>query len=345
MAEARWNHIPASDVAAWNGWLLRTDASLHQFPYWNEPYRRVRCTPNYLAHGPHSAPDAYACVLTLGLPPLRIGLVHRGPVLLGPGGASAVDRIESLLHWARRAGVAFLRFTHTDAALLEALAATGPSERIDSFPFHRGDPKSDLVVPLPADEHQLLASYRKDARREIRRDLRRGYEIRREENPEALAEVWPMFVAHSRRRGFRHLRPLSWWLDVMRHAQPDGCAYLYVASLRGTPVAADLYVRDRNSVRSITAWDEAALGGAPSPSTFLAWHAMHDLRQHGIRDFTLGPAAGSLLSYKRRFHPREQVFPEPVTLIANETSYRLWKAAILPLRSAWPRVRRALRRL
>ena len=115
--------------------------------------------------------------------------------------------------------------------------------------------------------------------------------------------------------------------------------------LRGSPVAADLHVRDRSSVRSITAYDAAALRDTPAPSTFLAWHAMNDLRRRGIRDYTLGPATGSLLAYKQRFRPREEIHPEPVTLIARQASYRLWKATFLPLRNVWPRLRRAMRRL
>jgi hypothetical protein len=240
VVEAEWSHVPAADVPSWNRRLLETDASLHQYPYWNEPYRRVRCTPHYLIHGAASAPDAFACVLSLGVAPLRIGLVHRGPVLLEAGRESVIARIAGLLDWARRSGLAFVRFTHTDAALLDAVASAGPAERIDAFPFHRGDPGSDLVVSVPGDERELLASFRKDARREIRRDLQRDLKIFVHEDPEALAELWPMFAAHSRRRGFRHFRPLSWWLDVMRVAQPYACARLYVASLRGTPVAADL---------------------------------------------------------------------------------------------------------
>jgi hypothetical protein len=98
-------------------------------------------------------------------------------------------------------------------------------------------------------------------------------------------------------------------------------------------------------VRSITAWDETALAGAPSPSTFLAWHAMRDLRRSGIREFTLGPSEGSLLDYKMRFQPRQETYPEPVTLIASQTSFRFWRRAVLPLRASWPRVRQALLRL
>ena len=346
MAEDEWSEVPAEQAAGWNRRLLDTDASLHQYPYWNAPYRQVRWTPHALVFGSDAAPQAFACVLTLGLPGFRVGLLHRGPVWLAPTDAEAARaRIAALLRWARRRGLAFLRVTHTEEELLAAAAAAGPSERVDSFPFHRGDPKADLIVHLPEGEGGLVASFRKDARREIRRDLARGFALGGTDAPEALAELWPMFEAHARRRGFRHFRSLRWWLEVMREARPAGCARLFVASKRGVPVAADLCLRDGRSVRSITAWDEAALGDEPSPSTFLAWYAMSELRRAGVREFTLGPSRGSLLEYKRRFRPAEVVHPAPVTLIVNEGRYRIWRRAVLPMGAVFRRARRALARV
>jgi hypothetical protein len=346
LAEEEWSDVPAEAVAGWNRRLLDTDASLHQYPYWNAPYRRVGWTPHTLVLGSDAAPAAYACVLSFGVPGFRIGLLHRGPVWLAPTDAEAArERVSALLRWARRRGLAFLRVTHTDAEQLAAAAAAGHSERIDSFPLHRGDPKADLIVHLPEAEGALCASFRKDARREIRRDLARGYELGSTDAPEALAALWPMFEAHAHRRGFRHFRSLRWWLEVMREARPAGCARLFIASRRRVPVAADLCLRDRSSVRSITAWDEAALGDEPSPSTFLAWHAMSELRRAGVREFTLGPSRGSLLVYKRRFRPAEVVHPAPVTLIVHEGRYGIWRRAVLPMGAVFRRGRRVLARV
>ena len=341
MQEFEWEPIPASKVEAWNQRLLATDASFYQYPFWNEPYRRVRCTPHYLVCGPPEAPAAYACVLSLGWTGIRLGLVHHGPVLLGKG-AALPALAAGLLRWARQNRIAFLRFTHADAARLHEIESAGGAERIDSFPFHRGDPAWDLILSLPEDREALTASLRKDARREIRRDQCKGYEVRVESSPQALAAIWPMFDAHARRRRFRHNRPLSWWLEAMRHARPYGCARLYVASFEGKPAVADLYVRDRSRVRSITACDEEALQGNPVPSTFLIWHAMCDLQRMGIREYSFGPSYGGSYEYKLKFHPTKVVYPEPVTLIAREPAYRLWSATVLRVVASWPQVRRAL---
>ena len=344
MTASAWQPVPVSEAAAWNARLLRSDASLHQYPYWNEPYRQLRWTPHYLVHGPAEAPNAFACVVTLGVPPLRVGLVHRGPVVLAPDAPPVAALAAGLAAWARQQRISFLRFSHTDAALLDAVASAGRAERTDAFPFHRADPASNLIVHLPDDDQELSRSFRKDARREIRRDLAKGYKIRVDTSHQALAAVWRMFEAHARERRFRHFRSLPWWLELMRQAEPHGCARLYVATLGGVPVAADLYVRNRTGVRSITAWDEGALNGNPCPSTFLVWHAMCDLRRLGIREFTLGPSTGSLYAYKQRFNPSEVTYPAPVTLVVNDASYAFWKATVVPASRAWPRVRSVLKR-
>src|SRR5215467_6097252 len=79
-----WREVQTQDLALWNEKLLGSDASVLQYPFWNEPYRPLWLKPRYLAFGPQDRPLAFACILTLGFGPAKIGLVFRGPVSLDP---------------------------------------------------------------------------------------------------------------------------------------------------------------------------------------------------------------------------------------------------------------------
>src|SRR6266849_3992178 len=173
-----WVPIPRDDLAAWNTRLLRTTASIYQYPYWNEPYRPLRLSATYLLYGGSAAPHAYVCLLSLRVPGGRIGLVLRGPVLLDAQ-TSPQATWERLREWARAQGYIFVRFSHPDSGLLDSIAAVGRSDHVDPFPFFR-DTAADVLVDLRHEEPALFVSFSKNAQRDIRRGDAAGYEVREE---------------------------------------------------------------------------------------------------------------------------------------------------------------------
>ena len=106
-----------------------------------------------------------------------------------------------------------------------------------------------------------------------------------------------------------------------------------------------LVVRDRDTAHYISgALDTIALGETPSPSVLLHWHAMRDaFRRWGTARYDLGTRSGNVYPFKRKFRPLEHHCPPPVTLVGNETLFRLWLGAGLPMITRqWPRIKRAL---
>src|SRR5882672_10331701 len=101
---AAWFEIPQHDLPQWNELLLRANASLYQYPFWNEPCRPLGLKPRYLAFGTEARPMAYACILTVGIRPAKIGLVFRGPSVLEPGAEISPGVVDDLLAWAHSEG-------------------------------------------------------------------------------------------------------------------------------------------------------------------------------------------------------------------------------------------------
>jgi len=339
-----WVPVAAADVAEWNGRLLAAPASLFQLPYWNEPLRALRFVPRYLAYWSAGRRVAFACVLSLGIRGARFGFVQRGPVSLVDHAPPPDEALHELTEWGKRHGYVFLRFTHSDPDLLDRLASLGATRRADAFPFYH-EPRQDLLVPQRASDDEMLASFQRVARQNLRKAAAAGYRIEWGDAPETLSAVWPLFEELSRRKGFS-FRPRDSFLALLQHARPFAGARVYVAYLGDRPVQALLIARDREVAHNVIgALDVDATEGRTSPSELLHWLAMRDFARLGTQFYNLGTRSGAVYEFKRKFHPLERTSPPPVTVVTNAALYRAWSALGLTLvGSLWPRIKRAVSR-
>lgn len=341
-ARDAWTAVAPRDLPRWNARLLETGASLFQYPYWNEPLRVLHMAPQYLVHGPAAAPRAYACVLRLGPPGLRIGLVQRGPVQLLGGPDDRRAAVHDLARWARAGGYAFLRVTHEDADVLDDVATAGRVEATNAFPFYR-EPPEELVVEQEADDEAVQRRFQPIARRNLRRAAEVGYRLESSDAPDALADVWPLFEGLSRRKRLS-FRPRASFREMLALARPHDAARVYVAYLAERPVQALIVVRDRDVAHYVAgALDTPALGERASPSVLLHWFAMRDAFRRWGTHYDLGTRSGNVYPFKRKFRPTERRHPPPSTLVTGPARYALWTRAALPLvTSHWPRIKAML---
>jgi hypothetical protein len=340
-----WRAIAPSALPRWSARLLETPASLFQYPYWNEPLRALHFAPQYLTY--HDGKDAlaYACVLRLGVPGARIGLVQRGPVGLRADGAVPAESLHDLQRWGRSNGYMFLRFTHDDADLLDQVEQAGDARRIDAFPFYR-EPQEELLVEQHDDDDAVLRGFQPVARRNLKKALEAGFQLESSDDPQSLSAVWPLFerLAHRKRLSFR---PEASYRTIVELARPHDGARVHVARLGDRTVQAILVVRDRDRAHYISgALDTEALGDTPSPSVLLHWQAMRDAyRRWGCTHYDLGTRSGNVYPFKRKFRPVERHCPPPATLVINRTLFGMWFGAGLPaITRHWPRIKRTLSR-
>jgi hypothetical protein len=327
---AGWSEISPTETESWNKRLLQTDASMFQYPYWNESLRRVRLWPRYLIHGSLTSPTAYVCVLTTGVPGFRVGLIQRGPVPLEPGALLDPEWAHDIREWARGQSCVFLRFTHSDDNILQTLSTIGACQGgFDPFPLY-SDPSEELTVGL-CDDESLLASFSQTARKQVRRASREGYEIRVEDKPEDFERVWPLIVALGHRKRFSH-RPLASYFDLILFGGAYGCTQLYTAYLGAIPVEALLVCRDRKTAYGVVAaLDVDAIKGKHSPSFLLYLRAMHNLWSLGCAKYCFGSKSGNVFEFKSRFHPDISVRSPPLTMVQNKALFQLWTFSVLRL--------------
>jgi hypothetical protein len=324
-----WKVIPASALPEWNEHLLRTNAHLYQYPYWNEPLRRIRFKPQYLVYENAGESQAYAALLRIGFPLFRIGLVRGGPVSLLPDREMPPSAIHALRRWARQHGYIFLRFSHTSARVLHEITSTSKTDSADAFPFYPHQ-EYDLVVNQLPDENAALSSFQRVARRNIRDAREQGYEVRVTDAPEALTESWPLFEALSRRKQTAiYSRPLGSYLDLVQLGRPHGCVRLYMAYLKSRLVESIVVVRNRDSAFYVAgALDVEGLERTTaSPSCLLHWTAMRDFAALGANVYSLGITSSP---FKEKFRPVRVDFPQPVTMVLRPVEYTAWSRT-LPL--------------
>lgn len=327
MTFSDWEEVDRALVNEWNGRLLATSASLFQYPYWNEALVSRLVGARYLVWRDAGKARSYVCILAVGMPGFRIGLVRRGPVALDEKLGISDEMLQKLFVWARRNGHIFLRVTDSDERRLCHVAQVLPSVTGDAFPFHR-DLREELLVMLNRDEHSLLMSFQKVARQEIRKAVGRGYEVECSGRYEAFSDVWPLFVDLAKRKGFTY-RPLASYRRLVANAMPESLARTYIARLDGVAVEAVLVVRDsRMALYMSGALAVEMLEGGVSPSCLLQWRAMNDAAELGAREYSLGSRSGVVYQFKRKFRPVERMNPVPVTVVCDPLMYRVWSGLL-----------------
>ncbi|HEY1677196.1 MAG TPA: GNAT family N-acetyltransferase [Candidatus Sulfotelmatobacter sp.] len=338
---AGWSELRSEDLPAWNAALRKTDASIHQYPFWNEPYRQMGVRPRYLAWGNSKDPLGFVTILTVGFGPAKIGLVFRGPVQVADNGFRAPRAMfRELLEWGYSNGYMFLRFTHSDPQVLSDLASAGNALEVDAFPYLVDYPilASDYIVAQQDSEEETLAGFDREARRKIRRGRETGYEFHSDNSPEALQKAWLLFQECARRKQFRIERPLTFYLELMRGAQFYNRARVYTVSLNGKMVGSTVTFRDRTTAHCLlAAFDIEHRHSA----AFLHWHTMRDSYRLGANYYNLGPAPGSLARFKGQFCQTPRTYPKPLTIVLKEGWFTMWGKAFVPMaKQLHPMVRR-----
>lgn len=344
-APATWFEVRREDLAVWNNILLDTDASLYQYPFWNEPYRRLWLTPRYLAWGTQDRPLAFVSILTIGFRSAKVGLVFRGPSCMHSRSELCHEAITALVDWAREQGYIFIRLTHSDPEVLTQLDASAHAENFDAFPYFLDYPvqSPDYIVEQSDCEEATLASFDREVRRKIRRAQESGYEFRADDSPEALAQAWPIYQDCARRKNFRLERPLSVYTEAMRLAREHNCVRLYSLHLKDKMVGSTLAFRDRDMAHSLLAAFDADHRNA---AVFLHWHAMRDMYRMGARRYNMGPGPGALARFKQQFCEQPAAAPGVLTVVLNEHLFGIWRKLIFPVaRTLRPTLRRIVSRM
>lgn len=329
----RWVEIPPKELACW---ILRLSelehASIRQNPLLQERFRKPFVRPVYLKFvDDHEAVSAFACVISVGVAPLKCGVVIDGPVPMAPD-RQLGKGVEALANWLRTNGFAFVRFSHGNTTIIEQLAKSPLAIRANPFPFM---PRygGALAVPLKEDDSEMLAGFQQIARQEIKKAQAAQCRISKSHDLNEFRSVWPVYAGRAAQKGFR-TRSLSHFESIFRQSPRKDLVSVYTAFYAHKPVYSALFLRECLTVHYyIAALDAQALGERPTASCFLLWEAMRDYRDLGCKWCNLGGGRyiPGVHAFKKKFRPVELPSPTSITLVLRPAIYRLWPGLGLPI--------------
>jgi len=325
-----WSEVSRKRLTEWDIRLQDTSAALYQYPFWNEPYRRLSFKPRYLTYKCNNKEISFVSILTIGYLGIRVGLIRYGPVCLYENETVSKEAWCKLRLWAKRHGYIFLRITNSNEQALEIVNSMKKTKRIDAFPLYPEETE-ELITRMHVDDNQMIAEFDHEVRRQIRRAQEVGYQIEYSESPESFASVWPLAEAMVSRKQI-NFRPFSYHQDFMIYGTRAKCCRLYMAKFDGKIVQAIVVVRcGKIAYYNFGALDIGKMPNNHSPSYLLHMHAMRDFFNLGAEYYHVGNRANQVYRFKKKFNPTEYKTVPPVTLITNSFLYPLWSMSVLKL--------------
>jgi hypothetical protein len=328
-----WARIQTPEVAKWNENLFRTDAPYLQYPYWIEALSGAILRPQYFCcYSPDGLPVAYAAVLSIGCPGLRIGILNGGPVNLVADRPLPDEVFAAFWRCLRSSGFFCVRFSNTPESIWGQMSGSCVCETRDPFPWYSSSDHCVVVDQLETDT-ETLAAFKKHARQEIKKAAALGYDIESTASPETIRIAWQVVEAMERRKGRRiYRRRADSYERLVALAGPY--ARIFLTRLGQRLVQAILLVRDRDAAHYIVgAVDVAALGDQISPACLTHWKAMRDFHLEGARSYDLGNDNPELHGFKSKFSPRRIEYRPSATAILRPAIYRIWKGTCDVLQS------------
>jgi hypothetical protein len=325
-----WTEVSQEGLNDWDIRLQNTAASLYQYPFWNEPFRRLFFKPRYLLYKCGDKEISFVSILTIGFSGIRIGLIRYGPVCLDENEKISKEAWFKLKLWAKRHGYIFLRITNSNEQALEIVSSMDTARRIDAFPLYPEDPE-ELIAPMHVNENQMISEFDHEVRRQIRRAQEVGYQIVHSESPESFSDVWPLAEAMVTRKQI-NCRPFSYYHNLMICGTRAKCCRLYMAKFDDKAVQGIIVARcGKVAYYIFGALDVGIMPNNHSPSYLLHMHAMRDFINLGAEFYHVGNRANRVYQFKKKFKPVEYKTAVPVTLITNPFLYSLWSMSILKL--------------
>jgi len=215
---------------------------------------------------------------------LAVAYVPRGPVLWGD---AAADRalVDAIVKVSRSSRAAFLRL-ETDVLETDT-AADSTRALLKTTGFKTSDrtlqPRSTIRLDLTPTEEQLMASFSKGHRADIRRSERDGVVIR-VGDPEVDADVLhQMLVATNERKSFG-FHSAAYYRRLLHALGAAG--RLQIAELNGQPIGASLVLAFGRHGTYLAAGSNAA-GLEHRAAHLLQWHAIRWAKERGAATWDL----------------------------------------------------------
>ena len=327
----------------WNELLLKTKANYFQYPYYAIGY-------DYMPYSSVEFIELYSENEIIGFFPLqiikykfiKIGLLIRGPVVLTAG--SEKDIVTLIKKVCSKEGLMFLRITPNfyDPLLEEELNKTSGVKKLDIFPVYKGAQYRDFNVPVFKDEEALLASYKTNARRKLKKAQSEDFEIGKSYSPEVIKEAYEVFKQVSEKKKFKY-RSFKSYEKIILEGGNSGLASIYYARKNGKMVNAIIVLNDAyKSTHLSSALVVDGFDPKNAPAIILHHMAIKDASaSNRIYNISYSSTNSPVFEFKSLFNPYEEMAPESYTIYRN---YFILKIFLIAINSLYPRLKKLIKK-
>jgi lipid II:glycine glycyltransferase (peptidoglycan interpeptide bridge formation enzyme) len=314
------------DCKIWNEKLLQTDASFFQYPYFIESYKEMPfSSTKYFLIKKNEEDLAFVSVIEVGFAFFKIGLIVRGPVLLGKEN-SKNDVIEGLKLIAHQNRYIFIRVNPNIGTFEDALKEDNSFEQHDYFPLYKGSQRFDFNIHKVDTEEEILKGYQAQLRREVRYGQEYGYDLRVSNSLEDLERSYEIFKKVSDRKGFSY-RPFKSFKLLLENGRDQNLANLYMAYKDGKLVNALVIIKDRDSYNYMSGG--LVMGEIPSkysPSPLLHHKAILDCFAENKKRYNISASqvGSNIYKFKMKFSPVPEEYPTYYTYVSNKRLFSLY---------------------
>jgi lipid II:glycine glycyltransferase (peptidoglycan interpeptide bridge formation enzyme) len=275
--------VEASVDPAWDALVEATGGDLAQTTLWAASRQRLgfrACRIMIMTAGQELLGGCLMYVKRVA-PAWSVASIPRGPLVFTPGCSAASAVVREIVASARRGGIRILVIQPPEAApaLEEATTTLGFRPGVPSVA-----PEATVRLDLKRSDEQLLSSMTQMRRRNLRKALGSGLEVRQDDDIELFHRL---YAATAKRQGFvpvsRENLRAQW--DLLA---PNANCTMFIARYHGVAVAGIWLTRFAGTVTvKLVGWD-ASSPAPPHASDALHWAAIQWARTNGHRIYDLG---------------------------------------------------------
>ena len=275
--------VEASVDPAWDALVEATGGDLTQTTLWAASRQRLGFRAYRIKVTTTGQELLGGCLMYVKrvAPAWWVASIPRGPLVFAPESSAASAVVREIVASARRGGVRVLIIQPPEGApaLDEATTEIGFRPGVPSVA-----PEATIRLDLRRSDEELLSSMSAMRRRNLRKALRSGLEVRQDDDLELFHRL---HVATAQRQGFVPATRENLWAQWDLLAPHANCT-MFIARYHGVAAAGIWATRFAGTVTyKLAGWD-ASSPAPPHASDAVHWAAIQWARTNGDHTFDLG---------------------------------------------------------
>lgn len=300
--------VTQEELARWDDFVTSLPQGNHwQLSWWLACHQHAFATTGILAVEEAGRIVAGTAYHRYGMRGINVTIVSNAPLVTDPSSPALACLLAALEEDCRRKGSFLLQFEAFEPEVAEPLRAffsRRPTEDQPIWKLRHPGIWRDIRIPLAGrTPEQLLKSFNRLARRQIRDAQEAGVEVIEARDEQGISQAYEVFRESSARKGYV-IRGYKDFRALIQEAWKRGMGRLLLARIDSVPASFLFGVFYRVGAVGVHTGYTERHARIPS-NRLLHWHMMLRAMEEGIPYLSLAaPGRGGVREFKDAFHPQ-----------------------------------------